>query len=127
MNILVMLLALILTGCGAHHTYNPLEGSHAMHSQASQVSDHMTKVEQHLKSLLNAEGTSDVYMYWIINDVKKAGNMVVFDVTITVNETRRRFILGMTDGVIDMTKEIEPEAEVDCQHESDEYNSREQA
>ena len=126
------LLVLTLTGCGhnmgGHMNHNPLGGATVTTiTPSSSQDDHMNAIQAELKRMANANGFKDASLYWIINDAQTKDNMAVYDITITIEELRKRFIFGLTDGVIEMVKEIEVEAEVDCQHESEQYEGRNQA
>jgi hypothetical protein len=43
------------------------------------------------------------------------------DITIHIGTGVARFIIGMKNGQIEMVKNVEPEAEVDCQHEGESF------
>jgi hypothetical protein len=87
----------------------------------------MVAIQATIKRIVNEQGITDAYLYWIINDALTKDNRAVYDITITVKDLRQRFIFGLTDGVVEMVKEIEPEAEVDCQHEGEQYEGKDQA
>ncbi len=131
-------LVLTLAGCASHdmnHQYNPLGGarvttitpSSSEQSVTHWLDDNMIVIQAELKKIVNAQGIKNVYLYWTINDAQKKDNMAVYDITITVADLRQRFIFGLTGGVIGMVKEIEPDAEVNCQHEGEQYGERDQA
>ena len=132
MKLFVALLVLTLTGCGhnmdGHMNHNPLGGTiTTVTPPSSSQDDHMVVIQAELKRMANANGIKDTLLYWTINDVQTKDNMAVYDITITIEELRKRFIFGLTDGVIEMVKEIEVEAEVNCEHEAEQYGGRNQA
>ena len=131
--LITTILVVILAGCTGHmnHEYNPLEGPGSV-TELTTISpssaEDMVFIEAHIKRLLNKQGIKDVYVYWEINDALKKGNMAVYDITLSVGDgPKQRFLFGLTNGVVDMTKEIEPEAEVQCDHEAEQYEGRDQA
>ena len=132
--LLAALLVLTLTGCGHNMdghvdpNHNPLGGTTVTTiTPSSSQDDHMNAIQAELKKMANANGFKDAFLYWTINDAQTKDNMAVYDITITIEDLRKRFIFGLTDGVIKMVKEIEVEAEVNCQHEADKYEGRDQA
>lgn len=132
--LLSAILVFSLFGCAGQHqleSYNPLEGATITtvtpSSTDTSQDTNMIAIQAEIKRIVNAQGIKDTYLYWTINDAQKKGNMAVFDMTITVNGERQRFIFGLTDHVVTMVKEIEVEAEVDCQHEGTQYEGRKEA
>jgi len=127
--VMIAMLVFVLTGCAGHTEYNPLGGATVTEVQPSnpEMDDHMIVIQAEIKRIVHAQGVKDAYLYWVINDAQHKDNMAVYDITITVEDLRQRFIFGLTDGKIGMVQEIEPEAEVDCQHEGQEYEGRKQA
>ena len=131
--LLASILVLTLTGCGhnmdGHMNYNPLGGATitTVTPSSSAQDGHMNAIQAELKKMANANGIKDAFLYWTINDAQTRDNMAVYDITITIEDLRKRFIFGLTDGVIGMVKEVEVDAEVNCQHEGDKYEGRDQA
>jgi hypothetical protein len=121
--LLSAILILTLTGCATHEDYTIT----TVTPSSIEATDDMISIQASIKRIVNEQGVKDAMLYWVINDAQKKGNMAVFDITITVNELRQRFIFGLTDHVVTMVKEIEPEAEVDCQHEGEQYEGRHEA
>ena len=130
MKLLLATMFVLLTGCGhnmdGYMDYNPLGGDITAITSSAQ-DDHMTVIQAELKRMANANGIKDAFLYWTINDMRTRDNMAVYDITITIEDLHKRFIFGLTDGVIGMVKEVEVEAEVNCQHEGDKYEGRDQA
>jgi ABC-type Fe3+-hydroxamate transport system substrate-binding protein len=123
MKILLLAFVLTLAGCASH---NPLAGQ-VTTITPSATDENMVEIQATIKRIVNEQGIQDAYLYWIINDAQKKDNMAVYDITITVKGLRQRFLFGLTDHKVDMVKEIEVDAEVNCQHEGEQYEGRDQA
>ena len=132
--ILSAILVLILAGCGGnigHHdredsAYNPLGGDITAITPSAQ-DDNMVVIQAEIKRLVNEQGIKNEYLYWVINGAQKKDNMAVYDITISVKDLRARYIFGLTDGVLEMVKQVEVDAEVNCQHEAEKYGGKDQA
>jgi hypothetical protein len=110
--LLSTILVFSLFGCAGtsltSHEHNPLEGATVTTITPSSTTDeNMVAIQATIKRIVNEQGITDAYLYWIINDALTKDNRAVYDITITV--------------------EIEPEAEVDCQHEGEQYEGKDQA
>jgi hypothetical protein len=125
------ILVLSLSACGHNmdghmDQYNPLGGDITAITPSAQDAN-MVVIQVEIKRLVNEQGIKDQYLYWVINGAQKKDNMAVYDITITVSNLRARYIFGLTDGVLEMVKQVEVDAEVNCQHESEQYEGRDQA
>lgn len=132
MKLLIAVLIFSLFGCTSYslssHDHNPLEGAvTTITPDSSEQDENMVAIQAEIKRIVNGQGIEDAYLYWIINGSQKKDNMAVYDITITVKDLRARYIFGLTDGVVKMVRQIEVDAEVNCQHEGEEYGGRDQA
>jgi hypothetical protein len=123
-------LALSLSACsqGLHEHHNPLSGpvetEPLVLSQAPGMDSLTVFMTQYAYAQGHKRGTQ---LYWIINDMVEKENRAVYDITITIGESQQRFIIGMTDGIIEVATEIDLDKEPNCQHESDQYEGKDQA
>jgi len=62
-------------------------------------------------------GNQDVPVFWLLNNMIEEDPYGVYDITININGKLVRFIVSMKHKKIVETKNIEPEAEVNCQEE----------
>ena len=127
--LLSTILVLTLAGCAGHNEYNPLGGATVttITPSSSAQDEHMNAIQAELKRMANVNGIKDANLYWIINGAQKRDNMAVYDITITVEDLRQRYIFGLTNGVIEMVKPVPVDAEINCQHEGEQYEGRDQA
>jgi hypothetical protein len=123
-------LALSLSACsqGLHEHHNPLEGAIESEPLALSQAPGVDALQGFMTEYAYAQGHKrGTQLYWIINDMVEKENRAVYDITITIGESQQRFIIGMTDGLIDVATEIDLDAQPNCQHESDQYGGKDQA
>ncbi len=129
--LIAAMLILALSACGhnMNHEYNPLGGATitTIAPPSGDQDAHMIVIQAEIKRLVNEQGITDASLYWIINDSQRRDNMAIYDITITVKDLRARYIFGLTDGVLGMAKRVPVDAEVNCQHEGEQYDGRKQA
>jgi len=121
---LFAILVVILQACASTPpqlttSYNPLDGEFSLISSQELVLKNAPSDQ--LQAFVSGVIGQQKNAWWTINQEQTEGNRQVMDITIHIGTGVARFIIGMKNGQIEIVKNVEPEAEVDCQHEGESF------